>query len=86
MTAPPDNLGFHAEHPAGEDRRVLLLFRADSEGLVAFREWGPGDHEAPGSEGVAPVGEVEARVRRWAREGWKLTEHPERICAWLRAR
>ena len=84
MPTPPDNLGFHAEHPAGEDRRVLLLFRPDAGGRVAFREWGPGDHEAPGREGVAPAAEVEERVRRWAREGWKLTEHPERICAWLR--
>ena len=84
MTLPADNLAFHARHPSGGEGYVVLLFRPEG-GRVSFREWHSDDYTAPGREGTAPVDVFEARVRGWAREGWALTESPERIAAWLRS-
>ena len=81
---PPDNLAFHAQHPSGAEGYVVLLFRPTA-GRVGFREWSSAEYARPGREGSAAVEELLERVRGWAREGWKLTESPERISAWLRA-
>jgi hypothetical protein len=83
VTLPADNLAFHARHPSGGEGYVVLLFRPEG-GRVTFREWSSADYAAPGREASAPVEVFESRVRGWAREGWALTEAPERIAAWLR--
>jgi hypothetical protein len=80
----PDNFAFHAQHPSGGEGYVILLFRPTA-GRVGYREWSSTAYTEPGREGSASVDELMDRVRGWAREGWKLTESPERISAWLRA-
>jgi hypothetical protein len=84
VTPPPDNLAFHAQHPSGGEGYVVLLFRPTA-GRVGYREWSSTAYLEPGRDCSAPVDEVVERVRAWARDGWKLTESPERISAWLRA-
>lgn len=80
----PDNIAFHAASPTGGQGFVVLLFRPDAAGNVRFREWSSADYTAPGREDVIPANEMNARVAEWARTGWKLTESPIRIEAWLR--
>lgn len=82
----PDNIAFHASSPSGGQGFVILLFHPDADGTVRFREWSSADYMAPGREDVMPVAEMNARVAEWARTGWKLTESPIRIEAWLRGR
>jgi hypothetical protein len=82
----PDNIALHAASPSGGQGFVVLLFRPDADGTVRFREWSSADYMAPGREDVMPVDEMNARVAEWARTGWKLTESPIRIEAWLRGR
>ncbi len=80
----PDNIAFHAASPSGGQGYVVLLFRPDADGRVRYREWSSADYMAPGREDVTTVDEMNARVAEWARTGWKLTESPIRIEAWLR--
>ena len=61
-----------AASPTRTDRRWEEALEEHRVALAAFLDT------------AGRVDEVEERVRRWAREGWKLTEPPERICAWLR--
>lgn len=81
---PPDTFAFHAQHPSGREGYVVLLFRSDQDGRLKYREWPSEGYAAPGIDGETTVAELEARVRSWARDGWKLTEHPDRIADWLR--
>lgn len=78
-----DTLAVHVAHPAGAPGVVLLLWRPDSSGRVAFREWGSDAWLAPGRDGEATVGEVWARIAGWRREGWRFSEPPQRLAAWL---
>ena len=76
----------HAAHPAGGEGYVLLLYRPDAEGRVRWREWSSDDYVGAPREGSWQVDEIEARVRQWARDGWKLSESEHLVSEWLRAR
>lgn len=80
----PDNIAFHAASPTGGQGFVVLLFRPDAQGNVRFREWSSADYTAPGREDEMTVEQMNARVAGWVGSGWKLTESPIRIEAWLR--
>lgn len=82
MTA-PDTFAFHARHPSGSEGYVVLLFRPHPDGRLRTREWPSEGYAAPGVDCETTVAELEARVRGWARAGWTLTEHPDRIAGWL---
>jgi hypothetical protein len=77
------SLAFQATHPSGGEGYVLVLSPPDAEGRVAYREFTP--HAEP-RDGVAGAAELRARVERWAREGWRFSEHVSNIERWLRAR
>jgi hypothetical protein len=78
-------LGFHAHAPGGGEGRVLELGRPAADGTVAVREWTEGAYLGPAAECVLPAAEVAERVRRWARDGWTLTQPPALILHWLGA-
>ncbi len=82
----PDTLGFHAAAPEGGEGYVVLLERPDATGQVRWREWSSGDYTAPAREGTSTADEIVRRVESWARDLWTLSESPQRISAWLRAR
>ncbi|HEU0015592.1 MAG TPA: hypothetical protein VFQ45_18085 [Longimicrobium sp.] len=79
-----DNLAFHAADPRGGEGYVILLHPPEADGTVRCQEWSSVDYMAPGRESVVRADELMARVEGWRREGWKLTESPERIRGWLR--
>lgn len=81
----PANIAFHAADPSGREGYVILLFAPDAEGRVRYQEWSSADYMAPGREDTVSVEEMKARVDGWVRAGWKLTESPIRITAWLRS-
>jgi hypothetical protein len=79
-----DSLAIHASEPEGREGYVLLLHRPDAAGRVQWREWSSDDYVGPAREGTATVEEIEARVTRWAHEGWKLSESLPLVTQWLR--
>ncbi|MBB4634837.1 hypothetical protein [Longimicrobium terrae] len=76
-----DNIGFQAASPDGRERFVLLCFRPDAEGRVATREWSGA--EQGGREQTQDAADVLRRIDAWEKAGWKFTESPIRIRAWL---
>ena len=86
MSTPPDTLTFHAQHPAGGEAYVVLLYPPDAAGRVAYREWPSTDWAAPGRDGVASADELAERVEGWRRARWTFSEPVERIHAWLARR
>jgi hypothetical protein len=77
-------LGFHATDPSTGDTVVIELSPPDADGTIAFREWPAGQATAAGIEGTATAEEIEERMQRWARAGWKLGEPVPIVMEWLR--
>ena len=81
--SPPDTFAFHARDRSGTEGYVILLFRPDADGRLKYREWPSEGYAAPGIDGETTVDALVSRAREWARAGWTLTEHPDRIAHWL---
>jgi hypothetical protein len=79
-----DSLALHASEPGGGEGYVLLLHRPDAQGRVSWREWPADDYVSAPREGSSSVDEIEARVKAWARAGWKLSESEHMVAGWLR--
>jgi len=77
-------LAFHAASPDGAEGFVVLLERAEADGVLRTTEWPAGAYLAPGRHGETSVDELLARVRAWCSAGWTLSEPLERIESWLR--
>ena len=84
MNPDTDTVAVHAAHPSGAPGVLLLLWRPDEDGRVAFRDWSSSDWLAPGIDGSAEGCKIWDRIARWKADGWVLSEPAERLAAWLR--
>jgi hypothetical protein len=76
------SIAFHVIAPDGEGR-VILLERGGDGSALRVTEWQAGAYHLPGQSGRCSGAEMAARLEAWRRAGWRFSEAPPRIRAWL---
>jgi hypothetical protein len=76
------SIAFHVGAPDGEGR-VILLERDRGEAALRVTEWQAGAYHLPGQSSRSTAPEMGARLDAWKRAGWRFSEAPPRIHAWL---
>jgi hypothetical protein len=77
------SLAFHVASPDNAEARVVLLERGADAGRLRAIEWQAGAYHLPGRADEVSAEEMSARVDQWRRAGWRFSEPPPRILAWL---